>query len=460
MPATRPATTTKPTETNRRDLGAGLHAAVSASPRRGASAWRRSGPGGSSTCAAPRMSAPPARASSASSVETRLSPTSRCRKIRPRAGRPSALRARACPASAEALGRRRGVEAARHRRRRATRSLTARRSTAHVDAPRRGHACRRWSAPPGRAGRAPVSQLRVAASPRATSTSSATIEALHVCRAAAETLERRARARAGRAPRGAARVISARRFGDLGRRAARSPARSRLLAAHSPPARSPDGAARRSAASPWSVSSCSSRAQRVLSCSAALMLSRSRCCFDRLRGGDPPSRRSPRTRAAGPPARPLNSRLGADAVERPRARRAKASAELRAGRAAPSGRLRRRSARPEMCRRLETSRIRSGCLLRRTSLQVASSIGDPRCPTPIERLDLPAQAATISRPAVRAAGSPSQRASHERAAALDDQLEHAVDLGLGADGAGDRGRRLEAVDGALELVAATLSARW
>jgi hypothetical protein len=39
------------------------------------------------------------------------------------------------------------------------------------------------------------------------------------------------------------------------------------------------------------------------------------------------------------------------------------------------------------------------------------------------------------------------------AAALDDQLQHAVELRLRADRAGDRGRRLEALHDLLELVA-------
>ena len=44
----------------------------------------------------------------------------------------------------------------------------------------------------------------------------------------------------------------------------------------------------------------------------------------------------------------------------------------------------------------------------------------------------------------------------ERPPALDDQLEDAVEVGLAAERARDRGRRLEPADGALELVAALL----
>ncbi len=46
--------------------------------------------------------------------------------------------------------------------------------------------------------------------------------------------------------------------------------------------------------------------------------------------------------------------------------------------------------------------------------------------------------------------------AHERAPALDDQLEHAVEVGLAADRARDRGRRLEPAHGRLELVPAAL----
>ena len=42
----------------------------------------------------------------------------------------------------------------------------------------------------------------------------------------------------------------------------------------------------------------------------------------------------------------------------------------------------------------------------------------------------------------------------ERPAALGDELEDAVEVGLGAERAGDRHRRLERGDGPLELVAA------
>ena len=42
---------------------------------------------------------------------------------------------------------------------------------------------------------------------------------------------------------------------------------------------------------------------------------------------------------------------------------------------------------------------------------------------------------------------------HQRAPALDDQLEDSVDVGLAADRAGDRDSRLEPADGSLELAA-------
>ena len=47
----------------------------------------------------------------------------------------------------------------------------------------------------------------------------------------------------------------------------------------------------------------------------------------------------------------------------------------------------------------------------------------------------------------------------ERAAALDDQLEHALELGLGADRERDRLRRLQPPHGPLELVRPS-SASW
>ena len=65
-------------------------------------------------------------------------------------------------------------------------------------------------------------------------------------------------------------------------------------------------------------------------------------------------------------------------------------------------------------------------------------------------------AATIEPSAVAQEDRRALRAD-QRPAALDDQLEHAVEVGLAADREGDRGRRLEPADGPRELGPAPLA---
>ena len=106
-------------------------------------------------------------------------------------------------------------------------------------------------------------------------------------------------------------------------------------------------------------------------------------------------------------------------------------AARRARRAAPR---RRRSARDARCAAPPRPRTR------------------PRAATPpsVPASSCPAPAAATSRSPSREQQHHGARA-HERAPALDDQLEHAVEIGLGAERAGDRRGRLEPLDGALEL---------
>ena len=107
-----------------------------------------------------------------------------------------------------------------------------------------------------------------------------------------------------------------------------------------------------------------------------------------------------------------------------------------------------RSASPKRTR-LETSASRSGRPGLSTLPETESGVGRA---TP--QVDVEPAGGRRSPDVVALRQSDQERTRvDERAAALDDQLEHSVEIGLPAHGAGDRRRGLDLADGALELVA-------
>ena len=223
---------------------------------------------------------------------------------------------------------------------------------------------------------------------------------------------------------------------DLARRSARRPPLERARASPRRPSRrrAADSSIRRPP-SPCSVSSCSSRAQRARSASAAASESRSRCVS---------TERAVATAVAA---------LAANACSR-----RSSSASKARGAAAPveGDEHAERAAAEDERHQQRGARLQARARPRR---RAAASSGAPcssrEPPSRGRRRDL-AGGRGDHQPVVLAQQDHDAARVDQRPPALDDQLEHPVEVDLAADGAGDRRGRLEPAHRPLELVAARL----
>ena len=312
----------------------------------------------------------------------------------------------------------RGIEAAGHRRRRAraarsSSSVTAISTACGVRVPHRV-----GERPPGRSGR-PRSPVSDAWRGRRSATSAVTIDRVRVPRRARRDLRSPPPDRARRAPRAAARG-SARAARRSPPRSAPSPRAGSCCTCSGSAVRLPAVSSIRRPPRPCSVSSCSSRAHRRRSSSAARIASRRRCSSTRARGRD--RRRGAGRERAAAASRRRARRRAAERDEHARAMRPRKTS----GTEAPS-----RAASPS------ASRTRSGPHRDARAVELRAA----RRPRPRPR----------SARRARAAGSAARAlaAGPARASTISSRMR--CEIGLAAERPRDLRRRLELAHGAVSL---------